>query len=75
MLVLTRKLNEVIVINDDIEIVIVDIDKDRVKLGINAPKSMKIFRKELLEPIENENLEATSAQKPDLSGLQKIIKE
>lgn len=52
MLVLTRKKEETILIGDDIEILIVDVGEDRVKIGINAPKNIKIVRKELLEQIK-----------------------
>ena len=55
MLVLSRKKEESILIGDDIEIFIVDVGEDRVRIGIKAPKEMKIFRKELLEEIKKEN--------------------
>ena len=55
MLVLSRKREESILIGDDIEIFIVDVGEDRVRIGIKAPKEMKIFRKELLEEIKKEN--------------------
>ena len=45
MLVLSRKINQSIVIGDNIEIMLVDIRGDQIKLGINAPKTVKIFRK------------------------------
>ena len=53
MLVLSRKINQSIIIGDDIEIMLVDIRGDQIKLGINAPKNVKIFRKEVYEDIEN----------------------
>ena len=58
MLVLTRKINEKIVIGDDIEIVLVDIGKDQVKIGINAPRNVKVHRWEVYEEIQRENQEA-----------------
>lgn len=73
MLVLTRKKNESIIIDGDIEITITDISEDRVKIGINAPKSVKIFRKELLEEIEDENLRSTQAFNIDIESLNEII--
>ena len=69
MLVLTRKKNESIVIGDDIEIVIVEISDDKVKLGIKAPKSMKVFRKELLQEVEQENKISAASSKPDIGKL------
>lgn len=47
MLVVTRKPNESITISDNIEITVLEISKDKVKIGINAPKEVKIFRSEL----------------------------
>lgn len=47
MLVITRKLDEGITIGDKIEISVLEITKDRVKIGINAPKEVKVFRSEL----------------------------
>ncbi|MGM0598723.1 MAG: carbon storage regulator CsrA [Candidatus Rifleibacteriota bacterium] len=58
MLVLTRKINEKIIIGDEIEIVLVDIGKDQVKIGINAPRSVKVHRWEVYEEIQRENQEA-----------------
>ena len=52
MLVLTRKLGESITIGEDVQIVIIDIDKYQVKLGIDAPKKIEIYRKELYEKIK-----------------------
>jgi carbon storage regulator CsrA len=49
MLVLTRKINEAIMIGDDIEIAVVDIKGDQVKLGIRAPRSVKVFRHEVYD--------------------------
>ncbi|MEH7384275.1 carbon storage regulator CsrA [Bacillus sp. JJ1521] len=60
MLVLTRRLNESIMIGPDVEIVVVDIDGDQVKLGIKAPKNIEIHRKEIFEKIIKENIEASN---------------
>jgi len=62
MLVLTRKVGEAIVVGDDIEITLVRIDDDQVRLGIVAPKDVPVYRKELLEEVEKENLEAAQTQ-------------
>lgn len=51
MLVLTRKKNEAIVINDDIEIVVVEVRGDKVRLGINAPKAVPVHRREVYDAI------------------------
>ncbi|NCB39417.1 MAG: carbon storage regulator [Erysipelotrichia bacterium] len=70
MLVLTRKINEKIIIGDDIEIVLVDIGKDQVKIGINAPRSVKVHRWEVYEEIQKENREA--AKVASLDPLKKL---
>ncbi len=48
MLVLSRKLNETVVINDNISVTVVKIDGQRIRLGINAPREMRVQREELL---------------------------
>ncbi|WP_206810929.1 carbon storage regulator CsrA [Paradesulfitobacterium ferrireducens] len=58
MLVLSRKLNEKIKIGEDIEIVVVAVSGDTVRLGIKAPPSVKILRNEVYEEIQNQNREA-----------------
>lgn len=63
MLVLTRKKDQSIMIGDDIEIVIVDISEYQVKIGINAPKSVPLFRKEIYLEIKKENIEAANIEK------------
>lgn len=61
MLVLSRKEDESIIINDNIEIKVIGIKQDQVKIGIVAPKEVKIFRKEIYEQIQRENIAAASA--------------
>ena len=52
MLVLTRKINESIVINDDVSIFVVEVRGDRVRLGIDAPKDVAVHRKEIYDAIK-----------------------
>lgn len=59
MLVLTRRNKEAIMLGDDIKITILEIDNDRIKIGIEAPHATKIMRAELLTEIKNVNREAT----------------
>lgn len=59
MLVLTRKTGESIQIGDNIEITVVSVQGDQIKLGISAPKHIDIHRKEVYLSIQNENTEAS----------------
>jgi len=61
MLALSRKKNEALVINNNIEITILEIKGDQVKIGINAPKEVPVYRKEVYVQIQKENEEAMSA--------------
>jgi carbon storage regulator len=60
MLVLSRKVNEKIRLGKDIEITIVAISGDQVRIGIQAPKDLRILRSEILEEIEKQNLAAVA---------------
>jgi carbon storage regulator len=61
MLVLSRRINESIQIGEDIEVVVVDVRGDVVRLGINAPQKTQIWRKELWDAIVEENKAAAKA--------------
>jgi carbon storage regulator len=74
MLVLTRKLKEAIQIGDDIEITVLAISGDQVKIGINAPKHVEIHRKEIYLAIQKENSEASHASKDLLQKLNEQMK-
>lgn len=58
MLILTRKIGQSIMLGNDVEIVISAIDGDQVKIGIQAPKDVKILRKEVYEEVRESNREA-----------------
>ncbi|OIP53580.1 MAG: carbon storage regulator [Helicobacteraceae bacterium CG2_30_36_10] len=76
MLVLARKLDESIVIGDNITVKIVSIDKGVIKLGIEAPKDVSIVRSELLEDVKNLNIAASrEVGLENLSLLSKILKK
>ncbi|MDD5900878.1 MAG: carbon storage regulator CsrA [Lachnospiraceae bacterium] len=67
MLALSRKVNESIMIGHDIEITVLEIKGEQVKLGINAPKSVPLYRKEIYVQIQEANKEAVSADaSPDV---------
>ena len=72
MLALSRKKDEAIIINDDIEITVIEIKGDQVKLGITAPKSVPIYRKEVYVQIKDANKEAAE-QKIDVAALNKLF--
>lgn len=61
MLILSRKIGEVITINDNIAVTVMGVHGDEVKLGIDAPKNIKVFRKEMFDSIKNENENASSS--------------
>ena len=71
MLALSRKKDEAVIINDDIEITIIEIKGDQVKIGISAPKSVPIYRKEVYMPIQNANTEA--AQSVDIKNIKELF--
>jgi carbon storage regulator len=58
MLVLSRQRDETIMIGDEIEITVVDIRGDKIRLGINAPAKVTVHRKEVYEAIRQENIDA-----------------
>ena len=62
MLALSRKKKEAIVINNNIEITVLEVKGDQVKIGINAPKEVPVYRKEVYLQIQEANSEAVSAE-------------
>ena len=73
VLVLSRKENESIIINNEIEIKIIHIKPDQVKIGIVAPKEVRIFRQEIFEEIMKENQKAQQAG--SISDLKELMKK
>lgn len=71
MLVLTRKQDESLMIGDGIEIKIVEISGKAVKIGIEAPKDIHVYRKEIYDAIKSENIEAASENIISLSEFAK----
>ncbi len=69
MLVLQRKKNQALRIGDDIEIIITDIKGDTVKIGIRAPKSVTILRKEIYDSIQEQNIAAAKPKPEDLDKM------
>ncbi|WP_408955667.1 carbon storage regulator CsrA [Natroniella sp. ANB-PHB2] len=71
MLILSRKEDESIIIDDEIEIKVLELDNGRVKLGIKAPKDIPIHREEVYQEIQAENREAAKAK----GGLDKKLND
>lgn len=61
MLILSRRVDERIMIGEEIEISVIDIKGDQVKIGISAPRSIKVYRKEVFQAIQQENVAALKA--------------
>jgi len=74
MLILTRKTGQSLIIGDNIEIKVVSIDGENIKIGISAPKNVSVVRKELLE-VKDENKKAALIDKSSLKKLEKLIKK
>ena len=69
MLALSRKKNEALIINNNIEVTVLEIKGDQVKIGITAPKEVPIYRKEVYIQIQEANKEAVEAASEALKGL------
>jgi len=75
MLVLSRKKDEVIVIGDGIEVTVVDIRGDQVKIGVTAPRSVSIHRKEIYEAIQRENRAAALSSALEVGPLAEALRK
>lgn len=78
MLILSRKIDEKIKIGDDITITLIDVHGDQVKIGIEAPKNVKVFRQEVFDAIQSENkaavVENSSDSKDALNAMNALSK-
>ena len=80
MLILSRKIDEKIKIGDNITITLIDVHGDQVKIGVEAPKNVKVFRQEVFDAIQNENKAAAvenkagSEEKSALAALSALSK-
>ena len=70
MLALSRKKGEALVINNNIEVTVLEVKGDQVKIGISAPKEVPIYRKEVYLQIQDSNKEAMQA---DLEAVKKLF--
>ncbi len=64
MLVLSRKVNQSIMVGDNVRVVVVAVDRDQVKLGIEAPREIAVHRSEIYEEIQRSNRSAAAAGTP-----------
>jgi carbon storage regulator len=69
MLVLSRQRDETIMIGDHIEVTVVDVRGDKVRIGINAPTSVAVHRKEVYDAIKKENEDAARFEQRQLDGI------
>ncbi len=74
MLVITRKVDQSIVIDGKVEITITGIGTDGVRLGINAPRDVQIHRREVFDAIAEANREAARAQEPTVQDLAALLR-
>ena len=73
MLALTRKVGESIVIGDNVEITVISVTGDQIKLGIDAPRSISIHRKEIFLQIQEENKAAAKSSDAGVSALKDLM--
>ncbi len=73
MLVLTRKANQSIMIGDDIEVTVLSAAGDKIRIGIDAPRHIPVFRKEVYLEIQQENLAADSSARAEVDEALKRL--
>ncbi len=73
MLVVTRKQDESIVIGNEIEVMVLRIDRHAVRIGVRAPRHISVHRKEIFEEIKRENIAAAASQVVEITTLKKLI--
>ena len=75
LLVLARRINQSIMIGDDVELVVVDIKGDQVKLGIKAPRNVSVHRSEVHQEIQEQNKKAAAASPESLKSVKDLLKK
>lgn len=74
MLVLARKVNEAIVIGENIRVVVVGVEGETVRLGIEAPREVKVYRQEIFDAIQEANRQAAQAAVAALAGAADLVR-
>lgn len=74
MLVLARKIGEKIILNDNIEVIVLDSNQNTVKLGINAPKNVSVYREELYREIKQSNIISQNVTENSINELAQLLK-
>ncbi|MBR7064816.1 MAG: carbon storage regulator CsrA [Treponema sp.] len=74
MLILSRRVDEQIKIGDDITVTIIEVRGEQVKIGVEAPKSVKVFREEVFNAIQTENKAAAVTNTSALDSISKLFK-
>lgn len=72
MLILSRKIDEKIRIGDDITITLIEVHGDQVKIGVEAPKHVKVFRQEVFDAIQTENKAAAVGSESNDKGIKAV---
>ena len=75
MLVLARKVGEKIILNDEIEIIVLDSNQNTVRIGVNAPKNVTVYREELYREIKNANISSKEVTEKSVKELHELIKD
>lgn len=73
MLVLARKIGEKIIVNDNIEIIVLDANPNTVRIGINAPKTVTVYREELYKDIKSANQSSELSSADAMNALQGLM--
>ena len=75
MLVLTRKTNQSIMIGDDVEVTVLAVSRDKIRLGISAPRDVPVFRKEVYLSIKSEESAAASDAREETEAALEALKQ
>ncbi len=73
MLVLTRRKGESVILGDEVEITVLEVSRHQVKLGVQAPRSVPVYRKEIYEKVRDANRAAASSSDSQVLGLDELF--